>query len=77
MYASFPFFLSINATYGGWLLAPVFEFASSPAWTYPYAPKDLGTLPRGSEIFVRKIFIISRQGHIQMPPVTLPLTISG
>ena len=43
MYASFPFFLAINASYGGWLLAPMFEFAASAAWTYPYAPKDLGT----------------------------------
>lgn len=42
MYKAFPFFLFINATYGGWLLDPVFEFASSDQWTFPYAPRDLG-----------------------------------
>ncbi|KIP05603.1 hypothetical protein PHLGIDRAFT_108072, partial [Phlebiopsis gigantea 11061_1 CR5-6] len=42
MYSSFPFFLSLNASYGGWLLSPVLEFASSNAWGNPYAPRDIG-----------------------------------
>ncbi|KAJ3538099.1 hypothetical protein NM688_g6567 [Phlebia brevispora] len=43
LYAAFPFFLYVNATYGGYLLEPVLEFAYSPSWTYPYAPQDIGT----------------------------------
>ena len=42
MYSSFPFFLSLNSSYGGWLLSPVLEFASSNAWGNPYAPRDIG-----------------------------------
>lgn len=43
MYATFPFFLVVNASYGGWLLDPVLEFASSSLWRNPYAPRDIGT----------------------------------
>ena len=42
LYASLPFFLYINASYVGWLLDPIFDFASSDRWTFPYAPKDIG-----------------------------------
>ena len=42
MYAAFPFFLTVNASYAGWLLDPVLEFASSPSWPYTYAPRDIG-----------------------------------
>ena len=42
LYASFPFFLSINASYGACLLKPVLDYASSSAWTQPYAPRDIG-----------------------------------
>ena len=38
----FPFFLYLNATYCGYLLKPVFEYANSSLWTYPYPPRDLG-----------------------------------
>lgn len=42
MYTAFPFFLVVNASYGGWLLDPVLEFASSSRWNNPYAPRDIG-----------------------------------
>ncbi|KAJ3555355.1 hypothetical protein NM688_g2626 [Phlebia brevispora] len=44
LYAAFPFFLYLNATYGGYLLEPVLEFANTSSWTpaYPYAPRDIG-----------------------------------
>lgn len=42
MYADFPFILSINVSYGGWLLNPVLEYGASPRWVYPYAPRDIG-----------------------------------
>ena len=44
MYASFPFFLTMNATYGKYLLRPVLEWASSSYWTYDYAPRDIGKI---------------------------------
>ena len=44
LYQSFPFFLSLNASYGGWLLSPVLDFASSNAWSHPFAPRDIGNL---------------------------------
>ncbi|GJE95221.1 DUF4965 and DUF1793 domain-containing protein [Phanerochaete sordida] len=44
LYASFPFFLTINATYGGWLLKPILDYASSSeCWSQPYAPADIGS----------------------------------
>ena len=44
MYSAFPFFLTVNASYGGWLLRPVLDFAASPGWAnQPYAPRDIGT----------------------------------
>ncbi|KAF7794737.1 hypothetical protein EIP86_005875, partial [Pleurotus ostreatoroseus] len=43
LYQALPFFLVLNATYCGWLLQPVLEFADSSLWTNPYAPKDIGT----------------------------------
>lgn len=43
MYSAFPFFLTVNASYGGWLLRPVLDFAVSPGWANrPYAPRDIG-----------------------------------
>lgn len=44
LYQSFPFFLSLNASYGSWLLSPVLEFASSSAWSsnHQFAPRDIG-----------------------------------
>ncbi|GJE94471.1 hypothetical protein PsYK624_106410 [Phanerochaete sordida] len=42
MYAAFPAFLSVNATWGGWLLRPVLDFAASPVWQQAYAPRDIG-----------------------------------
>ena len=44
LYASFPFFLYMNATYGKYLLEPVLEVASSSNWTQQYAPQDIGAL---------------------------------
>ncbi|KAJ3539402.1 hypothetical protein NM688_g6366 [Phlebia brevispora] len=44
LYAAFPFFLYLNATYGGYLLEPVLEYANTSSWTpaYSYAPRDIG-----------------------------------
>lgn len=44
MYAAFPAFLCVNATWGGWLLRPVLDFAASPVWQQAYAPRDIGVL---------------------------------
>ncbi|EKM54239.1 uncharacterized protein PHACADRAFT_257947, partial [Phanerochaete carnosa HHB-10118-sp] len=42
LYSAFPFFLSVNGSYGGWLLKPVLDYASSPVWTQPYSPRHIG-----------------------------------
>ncbi|GJE95231.1 DUF4965 and DUF1793 domain-containing protein [Phanerochaete sordida] len=42
LYASFPFFLTVNATYCAWLLRPLLDYASSDTWNQSYAPADLG-----------------------------------
>ncbi|KAJ3557496.1 hypothetical protein NM688_g1439 [Phlebia brevispora] len=44
LYAAFPFFLYLNATYGGYLLEPVLEYANTSSWTPAnlYAPSDIG-----------------------------------
>ncbi|KAH8107238.1 hypothetical protein BXZ70DRAFT_285390 [Cristinia sonorae] len=43
IYAAFPFFLYLNPTYAGYLLAPLFDYQASSQSTQPYAAKDLGT----------------------------------
>ncbi|KAK7685140.1 hypothetical protein QCA50_011503 [Cerrena zonata] len=49
IYASFPFFLSINTTYAGQLLSPLLEFQDSSSNTQAYAARDIGdTYPRAS-----------------------------
>ncbi|CCM05442.1 uncharacterized protein FIBRA_07661 [Fibroporia radiculosa] len=42
MYASFPLFLYLNASFGKPLLAPLFEYQDSPQTALPYAISDLG-----------------------------------
>ncbi|GJE95235.1 DUF5127 and DUF4965 domain-containing protein [Phanerochaete sordida] len=42
LYSAYPFFLTMNASYGAWLLKPILEYASSPSWVEVYAPGDLG-----------------------------------
>ncbi|CCM05724.1 uncharacterized protein FIBRA_07956 [Fibroporia radiculosa] len=42
MYASFPLFLYLNASFGKPLLAPLFEYQDSPQTALPYAMSDLG-----------------------------------
>ncbi|GJE95238.1 DUF5127 and DUF4965 domain-containing protein [Phanerochaete sordida] len=44
LYSAYPFFLTVNTSYGAWLLQPILEYASSPSWTEMYAPGDLGLL---------------------------------
>ncbi|KAH9935633.1 uncharacterized protein B0H18DRAFT_1082345 [Fomitopsis serialis] len=43
MYAAFPMFLYVNASYGGSLLKPLLEFQTSRMYSLPYAASDLGT----------------------------------
>ncbi|CCM02781.1 uncharacterized protein FIBRA_04889 [Fibroporia radiculosa] len=43
LYASFPAFLYINASFGKPLLAPLLEYQGSPKTALPYAMSDLGT----------------------------------
>ncbi|CAL1707175.1 unnamed protein product [Somion occarium] len=42
VYAAFPFFLYINSTYAGYLLAPLLEYQDSPQYSQPYAARDIG-----------------------------------
>ncbi|PSS38026.1 hypothetical protein PHLCEN_2v111 [Hermanssonia centrifuga] len=42
LYSSFPSFLYLNASYGGYLLEPILEYGNSSSWPNPYAPRDLG-----------------------------------
>ncbi|KAI0793185.1 hypothetical protein C8Q75DRAFT_548169 [Abortiporus biennis] len=42
LYASFPAFLYVNATYAGYLLAPLLESQDAPSYGKPYAGRDLG-----------------------------------
>ncbi|KAH9951526.1 hypothetical protein B0H21DRAFT_684389, partial [Amylocystis lapponica] len=43
LYAAFPMFIYLNASYGGPLLSPLLEFQDSPQYTLPYAARDLGS----------------------------------
>ncbi|KAI0793186.1 hypothetical protein C8Q75DRAFT_804004 [Abortiporus biennis] len=42
LYAAFPAFLYVNATYAGYLLAPLLESQDIPSYGQPYAGRDLG-----------------------------------
>ncbi|KAI0930164.1 hypothetical protein AcV5_006948 [Taiwanofungus camphoratus] len=42
LYASFPMFLYINASYGKPLLSPLLEYQDTPLYGLPYAARDLG-----------------------------------
>ncbi|CAL1714527.1 unnamed protein product [Somion occarium] len=42
LYSSFPFFLYMNATYAGWLLAPLLEYQASELYPLSYAALDIG-----------------------------------
>ncbi|KAI0088041.1 hypothetical protein BDY19DRAFT_1057674 [Irpex rosettiformis] len=48
LYSSFPSFLFVNASYGGYLLKPLLELSNSSHWTFDYAPQDLGTYPNAT-----------------------------
>ena len=56
LYASFPFFLYLNATYGGQLLKPLLE--SQQYYDQPYAARDLGTFSSisGDIIIILRFF---------------------
>lgn len=58
IYASFPFFLYMNASYGGQLLAPLLEFQDSQQWTQPYAARDLGVLYRELRDHITSDFVL-------------------
>lgn len=42
MYASFSTYLYLNATLGGYLLAPLLEYQELSQYSNPYAAHDLG-----------------------------------
>ncbi|KAI0793187.1 hypothetical protein C8Q75DRAFT_749208 [Abortiporus biennis] len=42
LYAAFPTFLYVNATYAGYLLDPLLEYQDSSFYDKPYAARDLG-----------------------------------
>jgi hypothetical protein len=44
-YPSAPFFLLFNPVLLEGQLTPIFQYASTPRWKFPYAPHDLGTYP--------------------------------
>ncbi|GJE95228.1 DUF4965 and DUF1793 domain-containing protein [Phanerochaete sordida] len=65
MFSAFPFFLSLNVSYGAWLLKPVLDYASSPNWSYPYAPGDIGdTYPYASGSSVDSSLDIEETGNM-------------
>ena len=77
LYAVFPFFLYLNATYCEYLLRPILEYASSRLWTYPYPPRDLGELCTFYLLIPLAELLYFKDLHFQTSPATLILILKG
>ncbi|KAF7790198.1 hypothetical protein EIP86_001150 [Pleurotus ostreatoroseus] len=66
LYKAFPFFLYMNATYGGWLLDPVLEFANSSRWPFPYAPQDIDSKANLTNLALKGIIGIQAMAEMSI-----------
>ena len=73
LYASFPFFLYLNATYAGHLLTPLLEYQDSPQWTQPYAARDLGRLYIIPGLLCYVLTVVKGRVILRQPKMIVPM----